>query len=177
MSATSQQVSECVPMARRIALGFCRRLPLGRRDGVLSDGLFGLVQAGRRFNPSTQVDFAWYAAPRVRGAILDGFRRDDPLSRRARKAGISVEHVGLAGLAGRPDADVCVAVDLRRALEQLPSRESFVLSLLYCDDLNLVETGAVIGVTAGRVCQLRARTLGRLREWMTAASAEAAGGA
>ncbi|VGO08867.1 RNA polymerase sigma factor for flagellar operon [plant metagenome] len=57
--------------------------------------------------------------------------------------------------------------DLRNALmaaiDTLPDREKLLLSLYYEQDLNLKEIGAVMGVTEGRVCQLRTQATARIR--------------
>jgi len=60
-----------------------------------------------------------------------------------------------------------LAGDLRSALAEaiaaLPEREKLLLSLYYEQGLNLKEIGAVMGVTEGRVCQLRTQATARLR--------------
>ncbi|MEI2417578.1 RNA polymerase sigma factor FliA [Orrella sp. JC864] len=60
-----------------------------------------------------------------------------------------------------------LASDLRAvlvsAIEALPEREKLLLSLYYEQGLNLKEIGAVLGVTEGRVCQLRTQATARIR--------------
>ncbi len=60
-----------------------------------------------------------------------------------------------------------LAGDLRgvlvQAIEALPEREKLLLSLYYEQGLNLKEIGAVLGVTEGRVCQLRTQATTRIR--------------
>jgi len=55
------------------------------------------------------------------------------------------------------------------AIENLPEREQYVMSMYYEHDMNLKEIAAVLGVTESRVCQLHsqsiARLRSRLREW------------
>jgi RNA polymerase sigma factor for flagellar operon FliA len=55
------------------------------------------------------------------------------------------------------------------AIENLPEREQYVMSMYYEHDMNLKEIAAVLGVTESRVCQLHsqsiARLRARLREW------------
>ncbi|MDR3176579.1 MAG: FliA/WhiG family RNA polymerase sigma factor [Desulfovibrio sp.] len=46
---------------------------------------------------------------------------------------------------------------------QLTAREKLVLSLYYADELNMRETAEVMGITEGRVSQLHAQALTRLR--------------
>jgi len=49
-----------------------------------------------------------------------------------------------------------------------------VLSLYYCDNLNLKEIGTVLGVTESRVCQIHGEATKRLRESLGELVAEAA---
>ncbi len=49
-------------------------------------------------------------------------------------------------------------------IEQLTDREKLVLSLYYTDELNMRETAEVMGITEGRVSQLRTQALERLRK-------------
>ena len=55
---------------------------------------------------------------------------------------------------------------LRRALSRLPEREALVLQLYYNDELNLMEVGAVLGVTTGRVSQIKKSAVEKLRVLM-----------
>ncbi len=55
------------------------------------------------------------------------------------------------------------------AIENLPEREQYVMSMYYEHDMNLKEIAAVLGVTESRVCQLHSQSVARLRaklkEW------------
>lgn len=55
---------------------------------------------------------------------------------------------------------------LADAIEGLPERERLVMSLYYREELNLRETGAVLGVSESRVCQIHAQALVRLKARM-----------
>jgi len=52
---------------------------------------------------------------------------------------------------------------LIKAIEKLPERERLLLSLQFEQDLNQKEIGAVLGVTEGRVSQLRSQAVARIR--------------
>lgn len=52
---------------------------------------------------------------------------------------------------------------LVEALQQLPERDSQILSLYYQENLTLKEIGDVLGVSESRVSQLRSRALSKLR--------------
>jgi RNA polymerase sigma factor for flagellar operon FliA len=49
------------------------------------------------------------------------------------------------------------------AIEALPEREQYVMSMYYEHDMNLKEIAAVLGVTESRVCQLHSQSVARLR--------------
>ena len=52
---------------------------------------------------------------------------------------------------------------LVRAIELLPEREQYVMSMYYEHDMNLKEIAAVLGVTESRACQLHSQAVTRLR--------------
>ena len=52
---------------------------------------------------------------------------------------------------------------LAKAIAGLPERERLVMSLYYKEELNLRETGEVLGVSESRVCQIHAAALIRLK--------------
>ena len=53
-------------------------------DDLIGVGTIGLIQAVDRFQPSRGLQFATYAKHRIRGAMLDFLREEDPLSRTER---------------------------------------------------------------------------------------------
>jgi len=55
---------------------------------------------------------------------------------------------------------------LAESLDKLPARDRQLLNLYYVEELTLKEIAAVFGVTEGRVSQLHARAIIRLREVM-----------
>jgi RNA polymerase sigma factor for flagellar operon FliA len=77
---------ELLPLAERMALKIRGHLPAHvELDDLIANGVLGLVDALAKFDPSKGVKFATYAVPRVRGAILDGLRNADPVSRHFRR--------------------------------------------------------------------------------------------
>jgi len=54
------------------------------RDDLKSLGMIGLYDALEKFDPTRDLKFDTYASFRVRGAILDGLRKEDWLPRSAR---------------------------------------------------------------------------------------------
>jgi RNA polymerase sigma factor for flagellar operon FliA len=67
----------------------------------------------------------------------------------------------LARLSDRRMREALVA-----AIEKLPEREAYVMSMYYEHDMNLKEIAAVLGVTESRVCQLHSQAVARLRAKM-----------
>jgi len=66
--------------ARRIK----KNLPSGviSEDDLYAEGIIGLMEAQRRFDPRKGVNLEAYARWRIRGSMLDALRRTMPLSRR-----------------------------------------------------------------------------------------------
>jgi RNA polymerase sigma factor for flagellar operon FliA len=54
-------------------------------EDLLSFGVFGLLDAVDRFDPSKGFSFQTFAVPRIRGAVLDELRRYDWISRTGRE--------------------------------------------------------------------------------------------
>ncbi len=67
------------------------------RDNLAQYGVFGLVDAIDRFQPSRGVRFETFAVPRIKGAILDAVRSNDwaPRSVRAREKELAVVSASL----------------------------------------------------------------------------------
>ncbi|WP_100330935.1 FliA/WhiG family RNA polymerase sigma factor [Bacillus xiapuensis] len=55
------------------------------KEDIKSLGLMGLLDALRKFDPSRDLKFDTYASFRIRGAILDGLRKEDWLPRGTRE--------------------------------------------------------------------------------------------
>src|SRR3970282_2428224 len=76
-----------LPLVRTIARMMSHGLPaVVELDDLVHDGVVGLLECARRFDPSRGVNFRTYARYRIRGAILDGLRARDPLPRSVRRA-------------------------------------------------------------------------------------------
>jgi len=77
---------------------------------------------------------------------------------------------GLVGKAPGP-LDALMSEDVKQvltdAIESLPEREKLVMSLYYDKELNLRETGEILGVSESRVCQIHSQALIRLKTRVT----------
>ncbi|GER69022.1 RNA polymerase sigma-D factor [Weizmannia acidilactici] len=73
---------------QRIAAGLPRNVS---KDDLKSLGMFGLLDSLNKFDPSRELKFDTYASFRIRGAILDGLRKEDWLSRGTREKAKKIE--------------------------------------------------------------------------------------
>ena len=147
--------------------------------------MVGLVQAAHRYRDGSEASFGAYAAPRVRGQVLDALRARDPLTRSDRRAYRAAREAD----PGLPQPAVEVSLDrymergaeppvvarcraardrrwprISRELRSLPATERAVLVLSYGRGMTLKEIGARVGLSESGVCRARARGLARLRE-------------
>ena len=155
------------------------------REDLIAWGVFGLVQAARRYRGDLGAPFGAYAARRVRGQVLDALRERDPLTRTERRAFREAQKVSedlpppyveisLERLAELGDADVAMAASPARrhdprwsavilALQRLAPIERRVLVLAYGRELTLREIGERVGLSESGTCRVRARALRKLR--------------
>jgi len=75
-------------VAGRLAAGLPKRVDTG---DLVSAGVFGLMNALDRYDPTQGAKFETYAIPRIRGAILDSLRALDWVPRSVRSKSRSVE--------------------------------------------------------------------------------------
>src|SRR5262245_21391593 len=89
--ADEAQVERCVvefaPLVKRLAHYMMATLPASDEiNDVIQSGMLGLLDAARRFRHDCGAQFETYAVQRIRGAMLDGLRQSDWLSRGLRKS-------------------------------------------------------------------------------------------
>ncbi|KIL44911.1 FliA/WhiG family RNA polymerase sigma factor [Jeotgalibacillus soli] len=73
---------------QRIGVGLPKSVS---RDDLKSLGLMGLIDALQKFDPDRDLKFDTYASFRIRGAIIDGLRKEDWLPRSTREKAKKVE--------------------------------------------------------------------------------------
>jgi RNA polymerase sigma factor for flagellar operon FliA len=90
-------------------------------EELVSAGTVGLIEAVEKYDPSRGLAFSTFAAPRIRGAILDDCRRQDhvPRSVRTKQRKIRRAEESLAQKLGRAPDDVEVARELDVDLDRL----------------------------------------------------------
>ncbi|MBV8196887.1 MAG: sigma-70 family RNA polymerase sigma factor [Candidatus Eremiobacteraeota bacterium] len=80
-----ERVQELLPLARRLARRLKRLVPHFDMDDLMSDGCVGLLRAVDSFDPQRGTRLEEYARRLIVGAMLNGVRRMDPVSERARR--------------------------------------------------------------------------------------------
>jgi RNA polymerase sigma factor FliA len=217
-----QKIVAHLPLVRHVLqqMGLLNGGGISDGDDLTSYGTLGLIAAVDNFDPDRQASLATYARVRIRGAILDGLRRTDTLSRTYRSAAVQIEqchnrlratlmreptrnellqasglgvqkfdatkfveslqpvtldpvdndegyHTEVAdGSLVEPTAELEHAellAALAVAIELLPERQRFVLSLCYKEGLRIREVAEILGVSPTRASQLREQGLRRLR--------------
>lgn len=74
------------PMVREVVSQIQRKLPhYANCEDLHSAGVRGLVKAVCRYTADNEARFRSYVTLRIRGAVIDELRRNDPLSRTARR--------------------------------------------------------------------------------------------
>jgi len=80
--ALEQFVLEHLSLVKKIAIHVKRKLPSHIEfDDLLQSGLIGLLEAKKKYNPDMGASFETYATVRIRGAIIDGLRKNSFVSR------------------------------------------------------------------------------------------------
>jgi RNA polymerase sigma factor for flagellar operon FliA len=186
--------SECGPddavagmaLVRQIAASIARRLPSHvDREELISLGALGWAQARCRFDATRGVPFAGFAAARIRGAILDGLRQSDSVSRgerrRAKESAVPTPQrivcdpselayaLSIAVSEEDPTEEMArrqSLADLHRALSTLTEREWFIINRHFFDEQPMRAVGAELGVTESRISQIVSGALCRLRNAM-----------
>jgi RNA polymerase sigma factor FliA len=83
--AREEAVRTLLPLVRKAARRLKRLVPALEVDDLVGDGCVGLIRAVDSFDPLRGPLLAEYARRLVVGAMLNGIRRMDPVSERARR--------------------------------------------------------------------------------------------
>ena len=105
-------------VAGRVGAGLPASVDAG---DLVSYGVFGLIDALERFDPTHGVRFETFAAPRIRGAVYDGLRQLDwvPRSVRSKARRIESAIAGFEHDEGRAPADAELAERLGIDVDEL----------------------------------------------------------
>ena len=121
-AAREQLLTEHLGLVHHVARQMSRTLAVKADfDELVSAGTMGLMAALESFDASRGLAFSTYAAPRIRGAILDELRRQDhvPRSIRRKAREIAAARESLMRVFGRAPEDKEVADHLNVDLDTL----------------------------------------------------------
>ena len=134
-------VLKYAPLVRHVA----RSLPIELRgvmefEDAVSFGMCGLIEAVDRYDPERGIHFNSYAGSRIRGAIIDAFRRMDRLSRTMRQKAQSIQkaRAALEVELGRSPSETELAAATGMDLEKL--READACASLVTVSLERIST-------------------------------------
>lgn len=159
-------------------------------DDVYADALIGLWDAAKRYDPARGCTFSAFAGRRIAGAIGDGRRQRDPLSRTCRRAGEmspltldmqlsdTPDAATLGALLPDPRDDYAAFEDadeysqrlaaVHTAAESLNAKQRHVLlGRLNGERLGIL--AGELGVTESRASQMESEAVRRLRHVLKAA--------
>lgn len=85
MDEREAQIRALLPLVRTIARRVRRLVSNVDLDDLIGDGSIGLIRAVDRFDPTRGPSLEQYARALIAGAMLNGIRRMDPVSERARR--------------------------------------------------------------------------------------------
>lgn len=111
----NELIEQYLPLVRSSAERLLRTLPNSiELDDLISAGLFGLMDAIRRFDSSRGIKFSTYCGSRIRGSILDQLRTEDWVPRLVRRRANSIEKESqrLSKLFGREPSHLELADEL-----------------------------------------------------------------
>lgn len=140
-------------------------------EDAIQEGMVGLLQAAKSYDPEGKAAFAGHSWHRIRGAVRDAQRRADHLTQdhrrkvnagelaeppRPQRLGDSVEWMGVYG-----DGDIALRLTVQDALVRMEGRHGMVIRW-WLMGVPHAETAEVLSVTQSRVRQLLREALDAL---------------
>ncbi len=118
-------------------------------NDLVSDGVFGLMDAIEKFDTSRGLEFQTYAVPRIKGAMIDALRSQDwvPRSVREKLRAIERAHAVLVERLGRTPTEEEIAAEMGitpKALNGLYAKVSYT-SIAAVEDLVVVDDAPAPG--------------------------------
>jgi RNA polymerase sigma factor for flagellar operon FliA len=124
-SADSEElILRNIDIVKRTALHLSSRLPSSvQLEDLMQAGVVGLIEAARRYSPTSGTSFQSFAIARVRGAMLDDLRRGDWIPRSVHKRSREVAGAirRLEGSLGREATNADIAQELGMSLREYHS--------------------------------------------------------
>ena len=142
---TEESLEKYLPLVKRISGRLAISLPSHIDDeDLIGYGVFGLLDALQKYEPSRGVKFETYAVLRIRGAMIDGLRAMDWVPHSARQK-VKRVHQGFAKLEsnlGRTPAMEEVAEFLEVPIEELTTTllQGQHMTLISLEDISSIDS-------------------------------------
>ncbi|MFT4413587.1 FliA/WhiG family RNA polymerase sigma factor [Fredinandcohnia humi] len=115
------------------------------KDDLKSLGMIGLYDALEKFDPTRDLKFDTYASFRIRGAILDGLRKEDWLPRssreKAKKVDAAIEKLEQKLMRNATIKEIAEEVQMSENEVSQTVNEGFFANILSMDDYQYEEDG------------------------------------
>lgn len=164
VDARDKLILEYYGLVKHVAGRLARTLPANVAfNDLVSYGLLGLADAIDRYEPERGYRFSTFAAPRIRGSILDCLREDDwtPRVVRRRSRALGEAESRLTNSLGRRPTDQEVAAEVGISLKELTEHriEASAAILERLDDRAGSRDQGVSGMTRGEPVSVDEPTL------------------
>lgn len=177
-------IIEYLPLIKSIAKSIYRKIPHidFDYDDLVQIGVIGAIQAYHRLDHSLGC-LRVYMSARIRGEIMDAIRYSDPLTRsqrvEARENGITGSFTESLNVLideynldwETDDPDIADVISDKQILElifnkiaEFSPREIAIMKMIYIHGCDNTEVAKSLGLSLGRISQLRTRVLDRLRK-------------
>ena len=145
---TEENLEKFLPLVKRISGRLAISLPAHVDEGdLIGYGVFGLLDALNRYEPSKGVKFETYATLRIRGSIIDGLRSMDwvPHSARQKVKRVHRGFTQLENTLGRSPTMEEVAQHLEISVEELNTTllQGQYMTLVPLEDMTSPDSGDV----------------------------------
>ncbi len=166
-------------LIKRTALQVKSKMPWADQEDLVQWGAVAMMEAIDRYNAETGIDFKYYAAQRIRGAMIDGLRK----TKSFRTINVEHEHSSEDDGGYENGGGDCFEVQskfnplsellqrenaafLLEGLKQLTDREQQILNMFFYQDLNNREIAAIFNVDEAYTSRVRQKALLKLRDFM-----------
>jgi len=165
---TRQKRNELLVEHRAIVSTVAARLrmhaPRQWGDDLYGWGILAMVKALDGYQPSRSKNLIAYLACKVRFGIFDALRDVDKSRRRGQPPEFAdLDQVRLADKTPNMERAI-LAREAWRIIGTLPERHRLMMRLYYLEERTMKECGSVMGISEGRVSQIHAAVVGRLRK-------------
>ncbi len=128
-------------------------------DDLLQEGLIGLLEAEKRFDPRKEVKFSTYASHWIKKKMLEALNRE-------RKVSLNAVHLEIEEMDSLVEIPAEVAVQTLPSLQlpkDFPEREAKILRFVFEEHKTLREIADILGIAREKVRQLQQLAFRRIR--------------